>query len=75
MTYIGNRPTVGGTRRNIEVNIFDFDKDIYGDSLTLFFHRLIRQDSKFHDLEELKQQLHSDKKEASKILDDLNITD
>jgi len=68
MLYIGNRPTVQGTRRNIEVNIFDFNKDIYGESLTIYFHKLIRRDSKFGDLEELKNQLHLDKAEALKIL-------
>jgi riboflavin kinase/FMN adenylyltransferase len=35
MLYIGNRPTVDGVKRNIEVNIFDFSKDIYGESLTI----------------------------------------
>lgn len=68
MLYIGNRPTVNGVKRNIEVNIFDFDKDIYGDSLTIFFHTLLRSDIKFNDLEELKKQLYSDKIEALRVL-------
>lgn len=68
MLYIGNRPTVHGAKRNIEVNIFDFDKDIYGESLTVYFHKLIRGDARFNDLEELKQQLHRDKEEALRIL-------
>lgn len=68
MLYIGNRPTVNGVKRNIEVNIFDFNKDIYGESLTIFFHSLIRSDIKFNDLEELKRQLHLDKVEALKSL-------
>ncbi|HEY9005544.1 bifunctional riboflavin kinase/FAD synthetase [Ohtaekwangia sp.] len=68
MLYIGNRPTVNGTKRNIEVNIFDFAKDIYGESLTLYFHKLIRGDSKFSDLEGLKAQLGLDKVDALRIL-------
>ena len=68
MLYIGNRPTVQGMKRNIEVNIFDFDKDIYGESLTIYFHKLIRRDTRFNDLEELKEQLHMDKEEALKVL-------
>lgn len=68
MLYIGNRPTVQGVKRNIEVNIFDFNKDIYGESLTIYFHKLIRMDSKFSDLEELKKQLHIDKQNALTIL-------
>lgn len=68
MLYIGNRPTVNGTKRNIEVNIFDFAKDIYGESLTLYFHKLIRGDAKFSDLEGLKVQLEIDKQDALRIL-------
>ena len=68
MLYIGNRPTVQGMKRNIEVNIFDFDDDIYGESLTINFHELIRRDTRFSDLEELKNQLHRDKDAALKIL-------
>ncbi|HEY5750968.1 MAG TPA: bifunctional riboflavin kinase/FAD synthetase [Chryseolinea sp.] len=68
MLYIGNRPTVNGVKRNIEVNIFDFAQDIYGESLTVHFHKLIRGDIKFSDLEALKAQLHLDKIAAMKIL-------
>jgi riboflavin kinase / FMN adenylyltransferase len=68
MLYIGNRPTVNGTKRAIEVNIFDFNKEIYGETLTVHFHQLIRSDSKFQDLEALKSQLHQDKIDAVKIL-------
>lgn len=71
MMYIGNRPTVNGTKRNLEVNIFDFQREIYGESLTVFFHKLLRDDSKFNDLEELKKQLYVDKKEALRVLNDL----
>lgn len=67
MLYIGNRPTVNGTKKVIEVNIFDFNKEIYGEMLTIYFHQLIRLDSKFNDLEELKLQLAKDK-EASLLL-------
>jgi riboflavin kinase/FMN adenylyltransferase len=64
MLYIGIRPTINGVKRNIEVNIFDFNKEIYGESLTIYFHSLIREDKKFNDLEELKEQLHVDKVSA-----------
>lgn len=68
MLYIGNRPTVNGTKRNIEVNIFDFNKDIYGDALTVHFHHLIRSDNKFNDLEGLQKQLEADKVDALRLL-------
>ncbi|MBX2966187.1 MAG: bifunctional riboflavin kinase/FAD synthetase [Cyclobacteriaceae bacterium] len=68
MLYIGYRPTVGGAHKSIEVNIFDFDKDIYGEALTIKFLSMIRSDMKFNDLEDMKAQLHRDKEEALKRL-------
>jgi riboflavin kinase/FMN adenylyltransferase len=73
MLYIGYRPTVGGKKKSIEVNIFDFDKDIYGESLTIKFLSLIRTDSTFNDLEELKTQLMKDKEQSLVVLQKLNI--
>ncbi len=64
MLYIGTRPTVYGTRQSIEVNIFSFAKDIYGETLKVNFIKLLRMDSKFSDLEKLKAQLHKDKASA-----------
>jgi riboflavin kinase/FMN adenylyltransferase len=71
MLYIGPRPTVNGTKRVIEVNIFEFDKEIYGESITLFFHRWLRGDKKFDGLDGLKQQLHLDKLDSLKVLEAL----
>ena len=68
MLYIGNRPTLNGSRRSIEVNIFNFDKDIYGEEIKVSFEKLLRTDSKFKDLEALKLQLHEDKDSALKAL-------
>lgn len=72
MLYIGYRPTVGGKRKSIEVNIFNFEKEIYGDSLVVNFHQLIRSDSTFKDLEELKTQLIKDKEQSLSILNKLS---
>ncbi|HEY5690350.1 MAG TPA: bifunctional riboflavin kinase/FAD synthetase [Cyclobacteriaceae bacterium] len=68
MLYIGNRPTVGGTKRSIEVNIFDFNKDIYGENLTIRLLASIRKDAHFVDLEALKKQLKADKESAMSLL-------
>ncbi len=68
MLYIGHRPTVGGSHRSIEVNIFAFDRDIYGETLTVKFLHMIRSDAKFNDLDDLKKQLHHDKEDALKLL-------
>ena len=62
--YIGNRPTVDGTKKVIEVNIFNFAKEIYGESLTVEFHKFIRGDQKFNSLEELKAQIALDKEKT-----------
>ncbi len=64
MLYIGNRPTINGATRSIEVNIFNFDKEIYGEELKVSLLNLLRLDVKFKDLEELKMQLHKDKESA-----------
>ena len=70
MLYIGNRPTVGGTKRSIEVNIFDFDEDIYGENITINLLAAIRKDAHFVDLEALKAQLKLDKESAIGALRD-----
>ena len=68
MLYIGTRPTVDGSKRSIEVNIFNFEKEIYGESLLISFIKLLRMDSKFHNLQSLKEQLHKDKESALQAL-------
>ena len=68
MLYIGFRPTINGTRLNIEVNIFNFNNEIYGESITVDFHKLIRGDAKFSDLEQLKHQLKIDHEMAIEVL-------
>jgi riboflavin kinase/FMN adenylyltransferase len=71
MLYIGSRPTVGGGRHSIEVNIFDFSREIYGESLTLHLHKLIRHDAQFTDLEALKHELNTDKQKTIEALKEL----
>lgn len=61
MAYIGQRPTINGMTRNIEVNIFDFDKEIYGQYVKMNFLEFLRSDVKFTGLEALKEQLKKDK--------------
>jgi riboflavin kinase/FMN adenylyltransferase len=68
MAYIGTRPTINGTRRNIEVNIFDFDKEIYNQQVSMEFHNFVRGDMKFDSLDELKAQIAMDKVEVEKLL-------
>lgn len=60
MLYIGNRPTVNGLNKVIEVNIFDFNADIYDETIEVTFHKYIRGDKKLNGLEELKAALAAD---------------
>jgi riboflavin kinase/FMN adenylyltransferase len=64
MMNIGYRPTVDGSKKMIEVNIFDFDRMIYGKSLQVFVKKFLRAEEKFSGLDALKAQLALDR-EAS----------
>lgn len=68
MGYIGHRPTINGMMRNIEVNIFDFDLDIYTRPIRMDFIHFIRSDIKFESLDQLKAQLGKDKADALRLL-------
>ena len=61
MAYIGQRPTINGMTRNIEVNIFDFNQEIYGQDIKMNFLKFLRHDVKFTGLEALTNQLQKDK--------------
>ncbi len=68
MLNIGFRPTVAGTHQTIETYIFDFDKDIYGEHLTLQFRAFLRPEQKFDGLSALVSQLKQDEAAARKLL-------
>jgi len=68
MAYIGTRPTFSAIRRNIEVNIFDFDKDIYKQQIRMEFHNFVRNDIKFSSMEELTVQLAKDRADVMRLL-------
>ena len=68
MLYIGNRPALNGKSRSIEVNIFDFNNDIYGRDIKINFIDKIRDDMNFENLEQLKEKMKEDKVIATKIL-------
>lgn len=68
MMNIGLRPTVDGKKRVIEVNIFEFNEDIYGQTLQVHVHQYIRGEVKFNGLEALKSQLQKDQLTAAAVL-------
>lgn len=61
---IGNRPTVNGESQTIEVNLFDFDKEIYTENLTVEILKFVRNEQKFDSLDALKEQIQKDKTTA-----------
>lgn len=68
MMSIGFRPTVDGKKRVVEVNIFDFDRQIYGQMLKVYVKKYLREEVKFDSLEDLVKQIDQDKIESLKVL-------
>jgi len=68
MMSIGNRPTFNDTTENVEVNIFDFDKNIYGKKLRVIVKKFLRPQEKYSDIETLKAQIEMDKIASLKLL-------
>lgn len=69
MLSIGFNPTVTDKKElRIEANLFDFNKEIYGDTLEIFFVKKLRDEQKFESLDALKEQLHRDKEETEKLV-------
>lgn len=68
MLNIGFRPTVAGTNQTIETYIFDFEKDIYGEHMTLRFREFLRPEQKFDGLPTLVEQLKRDEDNARDVL-------
>lgn len=73
MCNIGFRPTVNGLGQTVEVNIFDFDRDIYGQPLTLRFKKKTRDEKKFPGLDALKAAIHEDERIIRGFIDGLSV--
>lgn len=69
MMSIGVNPTISANgSTTIEVNIFDFEKDIYDENIRIFFKQKIRDEKKFVSLEALVKAIDEDKEKSLKIL-------
>jgi riboflavin kinase/FMN adenylyltransferase len=68
MLSIGNRPTLENSDLRVEVNIFDFDEEIYGEVIRVYVKAYLRPQEKYNNLEELKNALNFDKKESLLLL-------
>ncbi|GGF21018.1 bifunctional riboflavin kinase/FAD synthetase [Flavobacterium limi] len=64
MMNIGFNPTVDGQKQTIEVNLFDFEADIYEQKLEISLLKYLREEQKFESVDLLKEQLNLDKKTA-----------
>lgn len=65
---VGRRPTVDGKENRLEVHLFDFDADIYGQDLSVTFEHKIRDEQKFDSLDELTIQIKRDAQQARTLL-------
>lgn len=61
MMNIGQNPTVKGTSNSIEIHYFDFNEEIYSETITVNLLSRIRDEQKFNSLDDLKKQLDSDR--------------
>ncbi len=68
MSNIGIRPTIDANRLTVEVNIFDFEEDIYAETITLYFYQRTRDEKRFGGLEQLRDQLNNDREEVRLLL-------
>ena len=68
MMSVGNRPTLPGSDYRVEVNLFDFDGDLYGQTLRVSVKKYLRPQEKYESLEALKQQIEKDKENSLAVL-------
>lgn len=66
---MGIRPTVDGSKPVLEIHIFNFNKSIYGERLTIEFKNKLRDEKKFDNIDLLKKQILKDINQAKKILE------
>ncbi len=67
VTNVGNRPTVGGGYTTVEAWLLDFSGDLYGQKVTLEFHKYLRAEHKFDSLEALRREIEKNGEETRKF--------
>lgn len=70
---IGSRPTVSGIRQQLEVHIFDFDFDLYGQTIEVILLKKLRKEMKFDSLSALIEQITIDSDEARQYVHELRV--
>lgn len=68
MMNIGTRPTFDGQKQTLEVNILDFEGNLYDKTITVYFVQRLRDERRFDSPEALVAQLEEDKKQVEQIV-------
>ena len=68
MMNIGIKPTTNKNTKSIEVNLFDFNQDLYDTNITIYIKQFLREEIKFNSLNELKLQIEKDKITCNSII-------
>ncbi len=68
---IGSRPTVAGVRQQLEVHIFNFNADLYGQTIEVVMLKKLRNEIKFSSIDELKNQITQDSEQAKNFVQSL----
>ena len=68
MMNIGIKPTTNENIKSIEVNLFDFNQDLYDTNITIYIKQFLREEIKFDSLNELKLQIEKDKITCNSII-------
>ena len=68
MMNIGIKPTTNKNTKSIEVNLFDFNQDLYDKNITIYIKQFLREEIKFDSLNELKLQIEKDKITCNSII-------
>ena len=68
MMNIGIKPTTNENTKSIEVNLFDFNQDLYDKNITIYIKQFLREEIKFNSLNELKLQIEKDKITCNSII-------
>jgi len=72
MMNIGTRPTINrSTEETVEVHLFDFNEDMYGEFLAITVLKRLRDEQRFSTLEELTSQLHRDREQSLRMVHEL----
>ena len=68
MMNIGYKPSIGDNKHSLEVNILDFNQDIYNKKIKIYFIDRIREEEKFDNLDQLKRKIEEDRVRVQKLL-------